>query len=129
MSERHLDLPERPVFLIVLASGPAIWIAHFIVTYTTVAVACGPRGPSRDALASAQILILAYTLVALVAIAVVALGGWRRHRHGMETVPHDMDTPGDRHRFLGFATCLLAGLSAIATLFVAVAAALLPDCR
>jgi hypothetical protein len=129
MSESHLDLPERPTFLIVLASGPAIWFAHFLVTYTTVAVACGSRGPSRDALAGAQMLVLAYTLVALGGITVVARSGWRRHRHGAETVPHDMDTPGDRHRFLGFATYLLAILSAMATLFVAVATALLPDCR
>jgi hypothetical protein len=129
MTDTHADLPERPVLLLMLAGGPAIWVTHFLVTYATVAVACGPRGPGRGAIASAQMLVLVYTLVALGGIAVVAWHGWRRHRHGEETTPHDMDTPGDRHRFLGFATYLLAALSAVATVFVAVSTTLLPDCR
>jgi hypothetical protein len=44
-------------------------------------------------------------------------------------LPHDFDTPGDRHRFLGFATVLLAGLSAVATLFAAVVVLYFEDCR
>ena len=129
MSESPQDLPEEPTYLMMLASGPAIWIVHFLVTYTTVAVTCGPRGPSGGTLASAHLLVLAYTVVALGGIAVVAWGAWQRHTHGSEAPPHDMDTPGDRHRFLGFATYLLAGLSAVATVFVAVSTVLLPDCR
>jgi hypothetical protein len=58
----------------------------------------------------------------------VGWSGYRRHRHGTETPPHDADTSGDRHRFLGFATMLLAGLSAIATLFVAMAALYFDHC-
>ena len=123
------SLPERSTYLVVLATGPTIWFAHFLVTYATVAVACGPRAPAGDALRGAQLLVAGYTIVALAGIATVALSGWRRHRHGTEAVPHDMDTPGDRHRFLGFATFLLACLSAVATLFVAVSTALAPGCR
>ena len=129
MSEHDADLPEKPAFLVVMAAGPAIWFTHFLLTYTTVAVACGPRGPGQGAVASARVLVLGYTLVALAAIAAIAYNAWRRHRHGAETAPHDMDTSGDRHRFLGFATYLLAAFSGLATVFVVVAATLLPDCR
>lgn len=129
MSDARRDLPEKSAYLVVLAAGPTIWIAHFLVTYTTVAVACGPRGPEGDPMATAQLLVLGFTLAALAGIAVVAWSGWRRHTHGSESLPHDMDSPGDRHRFLGFATSLLAGLSALATVFVAVSVTFFVDCR
>ena len=126
---REEHLPERTAFLVLLATGPTIWFAHFLATYTTVAVACGPRGPGGEALGTARWLVAVYTVAALAAIAVVGWSGWRRHRFGTETVPHDMDTPGDRHRFLGFATFLLALLSAMATLFVATAVSFFEGCR
>ena len=67
--------------------------------------------------------------VALAAIAYVFLHGWRRHRTGEVGPPHDRDTPESRHRALGFATALLAGLSAIATTYVALAAVFIGTCR
>ena len=51
------------------------------------------------------------------------------HTAGLQRMPHDFDTPGDRHRFLGFATVLLAGLSAVATLFAALVVLYFKDCR
>jgi hypothetical protein len=44
-------------------------------------------------------------------------------------LPHDHDTPADRHRFLGFATFLLGLLSALATIFTALVAIFFQDCR
>ncbi len=123
------DLPERRFYLVMLASGPAVWLLHFLVTYTTVAVRCGPRGTATATLALTHGIVGTYTAVALAGIAGVAWSGWTRHRHGDETRPYDMDTPEDRHRFLGFATFLLALLSAVATLFVAGSTLLMPDCR
>jgi hypothetical protein len=75
--------------------------------------------------------------VALIAIAIVGWEGRRRHRHpssalstsGTETTTHDLDTHEDRHRFLGFATLLLAGLSAVAVLYAAMAATFFETCR
>ena len=37
--------------------------------------------------------------------------------HGNATLPHDDDTPEDRHRFLGFAALLLSALSAVAVIY------------
>ena len=73
--------------------------------------------------------IATYTVLALIGIGLNGWSGWRRHRFGEESLPHDFDTPGDRHRFLGFATTLLAVLSAIATMFAAIVAFYFEDCR
>jgi hypothetical protein len=70
-----------------------------------------------------------YTGFALAGITIVGWEGLRRHRHGTEATTHDLDSPEDRHRFLGFATLLLAGLSAVAVLYAALAATFFETCR
>jgi hypothetical protein len=58
--------------------------------------------------------------------------GWigvRKHRAGAGAPPHDDDTPEDRSRFIGLATLLLAGLSAIATMYSALVAVFLETCQ
>lgn len=123
-------LPERPFYLIVLASAPAIWIGHFLLSYLTVSIWCSPRFVTPTApLGWVPWLMAGYTVVALAGIALVARSGYRRHSYGDETAPHDSDSPEDRHRFLGFATLLLAGLSAIATVYVAISAIFFQTCR
>ncbi len=108
-----------------LAAGPLIWTAHFLACYLTAAIWCAKEGGS---LAGVRMAICAFTLVALVGIGFVGVVGWRRHRYGSGAVPHDFDTPEDRYRFLGFATALLAGLSAVATGFVAMVAVFVEVC-
>lgn len=112
-----------------LTLAPVIWATHFLACYGTATIWCakvvGPGGP----LGGARMAIAVYTVAALAGIALVGRAGLRRHRHGLETASHDFDTPGDRHRFLGFATLLLAGLSAVATLYVAMVAVFIHDCR
>jgi uncharacterized iron-regulated membrane protein len=114
------DLPERSVLLVVLILAPTIWFAHFLVTYAAVAVWCARFAPADGGLGVMPRVVAVLTAIAITGIVLTGWGGWTRHRHGGETAPHDMDTPGDRHRFLGFATLLLSGLSAIATLYVGV---------
>ena len=48
---------------------------------------------------------------------------------GTEVTTHDLDSPEDRHRFLGFATLLLSGLSGVAVLYAALAAMYFDTCR
>ena len=123
-------LPEEHESLWLLTAAPVIWAAHFLLCYLTAAIWCAklagpdgslgerPRGDRR-------------------------LHGRRARRHrdhrlaraaagtasACETVPHDFDTPEDRHRFLGFATLLLSGLSAVATLYAALAAVFIGSCH
>jgi hypothetical protein len=122
-------LPERPAYLAMLALAPAIWMAHFLMSYLTAAIWCAKvagRGAPLDAV---HTTVAWYTVLAVIAIALVGWSGYARHRHGLEVAEHDSDTPADRHRFLGFATMLLAGLSAVATLCVAVSAMWFETCH
>lgn len=120
-------LPESREHLWLLAAGPAIWFAHFLLSYITAAVVCAKS--TGTTAAGIRIAVAIYTLLALAGIAAIGWRGYRRHRFGDATPPHDDDTPADRHRFLGFATLLLCGLSFVATVYVALAAVFIGSCR
>ncbi|HET9948564.1 MAG TPA: hypothetical protein VFQ22_06560 [Longimicrobiales bacterium] len=120
MSTRARDprLSEQRESLWILAASPLVWAAHFLLSYGTAAVWCAKAGSPDAPLGAVRGLIFALTAAALVAIALFGWMGWRRHRlGGAAAAPHDDDTPEDRHRFLGLATFLLSGLSAVAVLY------------
>ena len=119
---------QREVLLLI-PSAPAVWALHFVVSYATAAVWCAKVAGRDGSLETARLLIAGYTLAALVAIAFIGRLGWKRHGYGGGTAPHEDDTPADRHRFLGFATFLLAALSFVATIFVALSAVFVETCR
>lgn len=108
--------------------GPAIWAVHFLASYVTAAVWCAKRaGADFDML---RVVVTVYSAVALVLIALAAHRGFRRHSYGESAgPPHDRDTDADRHRFLGFASLLLCGLAAVATLYVTLAVVMVGSCR
>ena len=138
------QLSERRESLWILAMPPTIWAAHFLVSYVTAAVWCAKVGAPFDTVRTA---IAVYTVVALVGIGFTGWRGARRHRRGSTDADvtgwriarrrlqdpkddvHDSDTPEDRYRFLGFASLLLAGLSAVATIFVALTAVFIETCN
>ena len=120
---------EKRESLWILTIAPAIWAAHFLLSYITAAIWCAKVAGRDGSLDPARIAVAVYTAVALLGILAIAAIGWRRHTYGAATVPHDFDTPEDRHRFLGFATLLLAALSFVATAYVALAALFLESCR
>lgn len=122
------DRPEARTSLVSLVAAPIVWAGHFALSYITAAIWCAKAaGPARS-LDGARFAIVIYTAVALVAIALI---GWRalRHHRMNRAVPEDRDTPEARHRFVTFATLLLAGLSAIAIGYAALAVALVGSCR
>jgi hypothetical protein len=123
------DLPEKPAHLWALALSPTLWAAHFLLSYGTAAVWCAKGAGPDGSLAPARVAIAVYTVLALAGIAFVGWRGVQRHRHGGEPAPYDDDTPEDRHRFLGVATAMLSGLSAVATAWSALAAAFFGSCR
>jgi hypothetical protein len=120
--------PEHQDSLWLLTAAPLIWVAHFLLCYLTAAIWCAKLGPADGSLAGVRAAIAAYTALALAGIGGVAWIGLRKHRLGSARTPHDFDTPRDRHRFLGFATLLLAGLSAVAVFYVSLAAVFIETC-
>ena len=129
---RHADrldaLPEKSGYLVLLTLAPTIWMAHLLLSYVTAAVWCARYAGPGGSLDPVRTAVTWYTAIALAGIVAAGWNGFTRHRYGGSEVPHDEDTPEDRHRFLGFATLLLAGLSAVATIFVALSSALFGSC-
>lgn len=113
-----------------LTFGPAIWAVHFVVSYVTAAIWCA-KYATDGTVGVLHEVVTAFTVVALIGIAIIGWQGWRRHTYGDEDAraPHDADTAEDRHRFLGLATVMLAALSAVAVVYVGVSAYFFETCR
>jgi hypothetical protein len=134
-----VHVPPRPLdagSLWLLTAAPTIWAAHLLLSYVTGAIWCAKFAGSVGTLGAVRTAVAWYTLVALVAIVAIGVEGFRRHRYpaqagkgGTEATTRDLDTAEDRHRFLGFATLLLAGLSAVAVIYAAMAATFFETCR
>lgn len=129
MTRRMKILPEKDENLWTLIVAPTIWAGHFLLCYATAAIWCAKFAARFDSLGAVRWLIGGYTVAALIGIAINGFNGLRRYRHGGAASPEDGDTPEDRHRFLGLATALLAGLSAVAVVFAAIVACYFDDCR
>ena len=123
------DTREGNQSLWLLAAAPVVWAAHFALSYATVAVWCAKVAGRDGSLGPARAAVAAYTVVALAAIGAIAHHARGRYRYGGAREPDDADTAAGRHRFLGFAGLLLAGLSAVATLFAALAAVFIRSCQ
>lgn len=119
---------EEEQSLWLLTVSPLIWATHFLVSYVGGALWCARVAGPLGGLGPVRLGVLAATGVALAGIAVAGVAGYRRHDYGLAEVPHDFDTPGDRHRFLGFATVLLSVLSAIAVCYVAAVVLFVETC-
>jgi hypothetical protein len=124
MKSRTLDKDT----LWMLTVAPAIWAAHLLLSYITAAIWCARFAGPAGSLGGVRTAIAWYTAVALIGISIVGWQGFRHHSYGTATLPHDFDSPEDRHRFLGFATLLLSGLSAVATIFVGSAGIFFETC-
>ena len=122
------SLPERHESLWLLTISPAIWSAHFLLSYLTAAVWCA-KAPGPDAgLDDVRLAIGIYTVTALLGIGMTGWVAWRRQEViGFDTGPGD--TAENRHQFLAFATFILSGLSAVATVYVALAPVFIGNCR
>jgi hypothetical protein len=123
------QLAEEHESLWRLTAAPLLWATHFLLSYCTAAIWCEKFVGANDMLGNARVAIAGYTVVALIGIALVGWRGFQRHSFTGSTLPHDFDSPIDRHRFLGFATLLLAGLSAVATLYVAMTIVFIKSCH
>lgn len=120
---------ERSVHLLMVTAAPATWALHFMACYVTAAVWCAKMPTPLAPLGAVRGAVGVLTAVALAVIAAVAWWGYRAHHTAGGTPPHDADVPEDRHRFLGFATLLLAGLSAFAVAATAVVAVFVETCQ
>jgi len=120
---------ERHESIWTLTVSPTIWALHFGLCYITAAIWCAKASSALAPLGGIRTTIAVYTVVALGGILLNGWSGYRAHSHGGASAPHDDDTPEDRHRFMGFATLLLAGLSAVAVIYAALVVVFVETCQ
>jgi hypothetical protein len=121
-------LPEERESLWLLIASPALWAVHFLLSYCTAAIWCAKFVGADSSLWQVQVAIMIYTVVALLGVGIIGQIGYRRHRFGNASLPHDFDSPEDRHRFLGFAMLLLSALSAVAVVYAALVVVFFRSC-
>ena len=119
---------ERRESLVFMTASPAIWAAHFMACYGTAAVWCAKQATALAPLGAVRAAIVVYTVLALGGIGVVGWVGYRAHAVAAPA-PHDADLPEDRHAFMGLATLLLSGLSALAVVYAALVAVFFETCQ
>lgn len=112
-----------------LAAAPAVWAAHLLLSYITVAVGCAKFTAPFESFFAIRFALGGYTLLALGLLAWFGWRAWQRHPRGASRLPHGEDSASSRYRFLGFTTLLLCGLSAIAVLFQSLPAVLIGSCQ
>lgn len=122
------ETAEKNQSLWLLTASPVLWAAHFLLSYGTASVWCAKVAGPGGSLGGVRAAIVVYTVVALAGIGVIGWVGYRRHSHGDAALPHDDDTPEDRHRFLGFSTLLLSALSAVAVVYSSLVVVFFRDC-
>jgi hypothetical protein len=113
----------------ILAASPLAWAAHFTLCYVTASVWCAKQDSALVSLITVRTAIAIFTVAALGTIAWFGVLGYRAHRSGGDAAPHDDDTPEDRHQFIGFATVLLSGLSALAVVYAGLVAVFVETCQ
>ncbi len=102
-----------------LAASPAVWAVHFLLSYITASIWCAKAADPNGSFWYVLAAIAVYTGIALAAIGIIGREGYRRHSLRGGEIPHDYDSPEDRHRFIGFSTLLLSALSAVAVVYAA----------
>ena len=121
------DNPEPVSTFASLVAAPVVWAAHLMLSYVTAAIWCAKLA-TGGSLGTAQLAIAAYTVVALALVGWIGWRAWRRQRGDHVKLPDDRDSPAGRQKFLAYATLLLAGMSAIAIFYAALATALAGSC-
>ena len=122
------ELSEKHDSLWWVAAAPGIWGVHFLACYATAAIWCAKHG-MRAPLSSARLVIVVLSAAALLLLGLVAWRGYRSYTSPAQPPRTDDDTREARHHFMGFTLLSLAGLSAIAVVYEALAAVFIGSCN
>ncbi|MFD2739463.1 hypothetical protein ACFSUD_07790 [Sulfitobacter aestuarii] len=112
-----------------LTLGPLVWALHFVISYGATALVCARIAGSAEAVALLRLGIGALTLLA---VALILWLGWRSWRQWDVIRDRDWENDQghseDRHQFMGHAGFLLAVISLIGVVYVALPVLLIGSC-
>ena len=100
-----------------------------MLSYITASIWCAKLAGPDKSLWEVRLAIVIYTALALIGIGFIGWVGQSPAQLRPCFPAHDADTPEDRHRFLGFATLLLSGLSAVAVIYAALVVVFIGSCH
>lgn len=120
--------PLAPGRLTGMALPMALWALHFVGVYSLAGLGCEHGWQARPLAGSnlLSVLLVAVTvpfLLALLLLGLRARRAWQRHAGNQAADPRQR-----RHALVSMATTVLAVLAAIAIVFTATPALLLPPC-
>jgi hypothetical protein len=132
--EEEREFSEERASLVRITLAPAVWAAHFVLSYASTAVYCSRWGEGEATIYAFRIAIAAGTVVALAAIAWLGWRGWRQWdarvgRSGRQVLEDLVEEHEARHEFLGHAALLLAIISFVGVVYTALPVALIGTCR
>jgi len=119
---------RRQADLWFLISSPIVWALHFLACYVLAAIHCAKASELAE-LGSVRLWVLAFTVIALISVAITGAHAFRHWGFGANSPPHDAPTTADRRRFIGYATLLVSALSFVAIAFTALPVLFVMDCR
>jgi hypothetical protein len=122
------ETAEERQSLWLLTASPVMWAAHLLLSYITASIWCAKVSDPHASFGIVRAAIVVYSILALAGIGIIGWIGYQRHSYGSASLPHDDDTPEDRHRFLGFSTLLLSALSAVAVVYAALVVLFFRSC-
>lgn len=117
--------------LLAMVSAPLIWAAHFVACYVLASIAC-----AYD-FSGARLGIVLVTALALALLAGIGLSNWRKWNRARQTHSANLRAAHAHHPdqggnnlgiFFAVTSMMLCALSAVALIWVAFPAALLPPC-
>lgn len=115
-----------PYRLAGMAAPMTVWALHFVLVYSLAGLGCEEGWHLRHAagLSLLKWSLLLSTVFALALVGWLGMRAWRSARASAAPA----DALQRRHRFMARATTILSVLAAIAIVFTATPAAMLPSC-
>lgn len=127
--EERKTFAEESDSLWLITLGPLIWILHFLICYGLTAMVCAKLGGNADWLQILRIVIAVVTIIALGGIGITAWRAWRQWDFLDDfDYSHGLAFEEDRHEFLGHASFMLAIVSFIGVVYVALPALFMRTC-
>ncbi len=116
--------------LIGMVASPLVWVAHFLVCYIVVALACAfgfgtEAGGGWGTVGIVLVMVSAGAVLIIAGLTFLAYRRWRQS--GGSEPPHDHRQ--ERHQFMSVAGLLLSVLSGIGIVYTAIPLLILPLCQ
>ncbi len=128
-AEDPKEFAEEAESLWRIAFGPLFWVAHFVICYAATTLVCTKLTDIEGAMAWLRLGIAGLTILTLAGIALIGWRAWQQwdYLNDYDYV-HDLAIEEHRHEFLGHASFLLALISFVGVVYVALPALFIGSC-